>query len=377
MSNGVSSSQQGNNLYSDMNLWFKKHDIIAAQNQSMVNLNTSEMDRAVNAYENLYLDFRENSPQVYTTPAPQRGTEEFNNELDEFTDFAFSSVYGAQEENIYEVQKGDSLWKITRTHYDNELADEEIAAQVAKIIENNNITTPDLLEIGQKIDLSSLDKLSDEALEVLQLYTDMFDYATYIAIDDYESIENNYNAQREKVGLDFDFMEGKDPQNEEEYNAQVLKLAQQEVELKDTDKDGKLSPSEYILPEVVDYIKTPTIQAVQDTNKNGKFDDEEEEALTSQQEAYDEEMQASIRTKGARMFEIIDNFMTVTDEEGNEIKVSDGDDLLSAQELAAYYLHLDEFQGEGKEKLRDGKINIDMTAEYSDFLINQVFSDEA
>ena len=57
---------------------------------------------------------------------------------------------------------------------------------------------------------------------------------------------NDYNKKEEEIGLNFNFMEGKNADQEDEYEEQINKLAKGEFEQKDADGDGKVTFEEYI-----------------------------------------------------------------------------------------------------------------------------------
>ena len=65
-----------------------------------------------------------------------------------------------------------------------------------------------------------------------------------------ESIYDDYLKKEEELSLEFDFMEGKDAEKEDEYEEQIHKLAQGELEKKDANGDGVVTKEEYINDEL-------------------------------------------------------------------------------------------------------------------------------
>ncbi len=168
--------------------------------------------------------------------------------------------------------------------------------------------------------------------------------ALYAAKDDntYNAIYEEYFTKTEEIGYEFDFMEGKDSTNEDDYNEQILKLGQGEIATMDTDGDGEVSLDEYILAETADL------------NEND-----------------DKDMQAEAYTMSTLLFNIIDQGLGSSDSSGS----------LSAEELASFYKNLDQFNLD--ENLNgylsgefDGKFNIDEASQFATFLINNMIKPE-
>lgn len=154
--------------------------------------------------------------------------------------------------------------------------------------------------------------------------------------------ESTYLEAGEKIGLDFDFMEGKDPKDEEAYNEQTLKLGQGEMEVKDLDGNGEVEFNEYFTQETAGDILR-----YKEMIKAGEID--EETVIDMLSEVY---IQANA------VFEIIDKHM------------GDKNGTLDEKEFQQYYIHLDEYVGDGTTD-RNGSINIDQISEYPLYLANQ------
>ena len=174
-----------------------------------------------------------------------------------------------------------------------------------------------------------------EKQQVSQLYKNMINWqqqhtdainnaleASYLAETDAQKdeIAQQYNDEATKIGYEFDFMEGKDPNNKEEYNEQTLKLGQGDVISMDTNGDGEVSYEEYLNYEL-----------------NGLTEEEYEIA----------------RPIAGELFHIIDENLENSDFSGT----------LSAKEFASFYKNLDQlevdenFQGQSTGMF-DGKLNI-------------------
>ena len=147
--------------------------------------------------------------------------------------------------------------------------------------------------------------------------------ASYLAKTDAQRDEilQQYNDEATKIGYEFDFMEGKDPNNKEEYDEQTLKLGQGDVISMDADGNGEVSYKEYL-----------------DYELNGLTEEEYQIA----------------RPIAGELFHIIDE----------NLKNSDFSGTLSAEEFASFYKNLDQlkidenFQGQLTGEF-DGKLNID------------------
>jgi len=151
-----------------------------------------------------------------------------------------------------------------------------------------------------------------------------------------EQIFEDYGKAEEEIGLSFDFMEGKDAKNEEEYNAQIHELAQGDFDKKDADGDGVVTFAEYIADEISSL------------NAN----DDEETIAEAEAYAY---LMASI------MDEKIGN--------------SNKDGALSVEEFESFYKNLDAFNGEGFDEQGDGVITTD-AFDMPSWLINNIFSED-
>jgi len=156
------------------------------------------------------------------------------------------------------------------------------------------------------------------------------------------TIFDNYDKNQEKIGLEFDFMEGQDPSNEKNYTEQLLKLGQGEIASKDTNKDGEVSLAEYIANELQDL---------------GESDDED--------------MALDAVTTSYLMFQIMDQGMGNSDSSGK----------LSAEEFASFYKNMDSFklnenlEGELTQEY-DGKLDMDSAGEFIPFLVQNIFDEE-
>ncbi len=70
------------------------------------------------------------------------------------------------------------------------------------------------------------------------------------ALDEADSMiddaEKTYTNNRQQAGIDYSFMEGRNPQDEQAYSEQLNKFTAAEIALKDKNQDGILSKDEYI-----------------------------------------------------------------------------------------------------------------------------------
>ena len=119
-----------------------------------------------------------------------------------------------------------------------------------------------------------------------------------------EGILAEYFNQGSEIGFEYDFMEGKDPNNEQDYNAQLQKLGEGEVTAMDQNGDGEISLEEYLDSELKDIDEDDTIETIALGYAMAHF-----------------------------MFQMIDEGM------GN----SDSSGTLSADEFASLYKNLDQF----------------------------------
>lgn len=157
-----------------------------------------------------------------------------------------------------------------------------------------------------------------------------------------EGILAEYFNQGSEIGFEYDFMEGKDPNNEQDYNTQLQKLGEGEVAAMDKGGDGEISLEEYL--------------------------NEELKGIT---EDDSEDMVAQVKTMATLLFQIIDQGMGDCDSSGT----------LDADDFASFYKNMDQFQlDENYEGALtnefDGKIDIDSASEFVPYLINQMISPE-
>lgn len=157
-----------------------------------------------------------------------------------------------------------------------------------------------------------------------------------------EGILAEYFNQGSEIGFEYDFMEGKNANNEQDYNTQLQKLGEGEVTAMDKDGDGEISLEEYL--------------------------NEELKGIT---EDDSEDMVAQVKTMATLLFQIIDQGMGDCDSSGT----------LDADDFASFYKNLDQFQlDENYEGALtgefDGKIDIDSASEFVPYLINQMISPE-
>lgn len=159
---------------------------------------------------------------------------------------------------------------------------------------------------------------------------EQYDYDTYTKIE-------------EGISTTFDFMEGKDADNEQDYDKQTLKLGQGEVQQKDSNNDGVVSYVEYFSQEAAPIVKD--------------YKEMIEEGMITEQEAIDNLTQAYVQAQ--TVFTIIDSKM------GND------DDFLDEEEFQSYYQYMNEYSinnNDGKK----GQLSIDDITDYPEFLANQV-----
>lgn len=152
------------------------------------------------------------------------------------------------------------------------------------------------------------------------------------------------------LSLEFNFMEGKNANNKDIYNSQLMKLAKGCLEYLDTDNDGKLSINEYFFcPEIKNEIEAYKILVKQgDIDKDYAID------------AFTEQLKVA-----TNVFNIIDT------------KMGNSDGVLDVNELRQYYEYLDKYSSDSDERVADGKIGINEVTDYPEYLSNQVaVSDE-
>ena len=157
-----------------------------------------------------------------------------------------------------------------------------------------------------------------------------------------------FNAYKEyydnidKIGYEYNFMEGKDSNNEEDYSAQLQELGKAEILATDIDGDNQISFEEYVT------AQTETL--------GGEID---------------KETYAEILTMCDLTFTIIDEGMGNSDKNG----------YLSADEMASFYKNLDRYSlDENNEGYLndqgDGKFNIDEASDFISYLINNMIEPE-
>ena len=142
----------------------------------------------------------------------------------------------------------------------------------------------------------------------------------------------------------FSFMDGKDPNQGDNYFEQLALLAQGEMLAKDSNEDGFLDVSEYILAE---------LESLEKTNAALGWDVSPEEA-------------AIIAANSEMLFSIIDN------------KISkDGDGKLSIDELAQYNFLMDKASKEGFTGEKDGELSATYSSAATESLIYGFFDEES
>ena len=146
------------------------------------------------------------------------------------------------------------------------------------------------------------------------------------------NVYDGYFNQKRQLGQTFDFMEGKDADNDNEYNEQLLKLAKAEIADKDYNGDGVVSYNEYIYEYSLDKLGAGT-------DKN----------------------EAEIYADAEYLAGIIDK------------KMGNGDGYIQDEELAQFYKNMDGYVGDGTQDF-DGKLDIDKSLAYPEFLIGQISS---
>ena len=123
-----------------------------------------------------------------------------------------------------------------------------------------------------------------------------------------------YLKKEEEIGLEFDFMQGKDPNNIEDYNLQTLALAKGDVFEMDKNNDKRVSLEEY-----VDYDLSGI-----------EFDSVEEKAEAA--------------AMSELTFRMIDSLAINENEDSNSANYKEGDGLLDSKEIAQYYQDMDGVQ---------------------------------
>lgn len=121
-----------------------------------------------------------------------------------------------------------------------------------------------------------------------------------------------YNDETEKIGYTFNFMEGKNPANQEDYMAQIAKLASGDFSSKDTDNDGQVTQTEYIMNEV--YSQATNLSP---------------------------EEKAQVATMALLAFQAIDSLVLADSNKENDINA--GDNLLDVNDFQNLYKTLDGF----------------------------------
>ena len=266
----------------------------------------------------------------------------------------------------YTIQSGDNLWNIAKNTYGENLkSNADIQKAVDAISKNNNIKNPDVISIGSNLNLPDITSIFETAQSAQtesatgesqeqkasaaqnddSLFQELNEWQGEhqvlmekvingeVSFDDYENM-------KELTGSSFDFMDGKDYNNEEEYNNQTLELAQGELMAKDSNNDEQVSFNEYFSHEMgleIENVKTLI--------KNGEIS--KDDAVSYIKDAY---------ILAQKLYNVIDQ------------KMGNGDNYIDAEEFQTFYQYLDEFDNEGK----DGKFDIDAMSEYPEFLANQI-----
>jgi len=248
----------------------------------------------------------------------------------------------------YTIQTGDNLWNIAKKQY-NLSTNNDIQKAVNLIVQNNNISNPNLIFAQSKIELPELQnetktaELKNETDEnIFEEFSKWQDNHADLMLefDSYEDYLNSTEAS--DLGLDFDFMDGKDFNNEEEYNSQLLKLAQGEIKQKDKNDDNKISLNEYL----EDEFKTGALE-YQELIKDG---------IMTEETAVD--IYSNVLAEAITVFSIIDS------------EIGDNDNYINDKEFATYYSYMDKYSNKNKDT--DGKLNIEAITNYPEFLANQV-----
>ena len=86
--------------------------------------------------------------------------------------------------------------------------------------------------------------VSEEDQKLYDSYTNWRDAHTQLIGEDIPFFD--YIQKQEKLGLEFDFMQGKDVNNEDDYRLQTLALGKGQVIEMDTDNDNRVSLDEYM-----------------------------------------------------------------------------------------------------------------------------------
>ena len=150
-----------------------------------------------------------------------------------------------------------------------------------------------------------------------------------------EDVLAQYFNKQEEIGTEFDFAQGKDATNADEYQEALDILGKGEVQSMDLDFDGNISREEYIANE---------LSGVEDEFK-------QETAIA----AY-------------LMFDFIDETL------GND------DESISSNEFARFYKNMDGFKlnENGEYELTqdfDGKFDIDSSSEFVNYIMENIFDD--
>ena len=171
-------------------------------------------------------------------------------------------------------------------------------------------------ELNATVTLRCLDKI-DTQLANGEITEDEHEAAT-------NSFLNIYAEETGNIGFNFDFMGGKDANNEQDYDAQLAKLGFGDILEQDTNGDGLISRSEFIVFEVNDSVSQLT-----------------------------PEQKTQAATDAFILFDAI-----------NQLQ-DNGDDVLSMSDFKAFYRVLDEYNYDETQEMAvhngiaDGQIDYD------------------
>lgn len=153
---------------------------------------------------------------------------------------------------------------------------------------------------------------------------------------DPELVLDAYKEKYDEIGQYFDFMQGKDVNNRDEYKSQLAILAQGEFSETDLNQNGEVSLGEYTESQLKGVLKGD-----------------------------DDEFIAQVKATSLLMFRLMDEAMGNSDESGK----------LSKEEYMSFYENLDKFDGENIGEV-DGKLDIETASTMVDFLTTNMFTKE-
>lgn len=270
----------------------------------------------------------------------------------------------------YTIQAGDNLSKIAKQFYGDKLkSNEDYQKAIGAIAKNNDIKDVNLIFSGAKLNMPNADSIFDskQTPEVKNTQKTPKQEKPDASTNIFSQLENweksheelmalsssieEYDSNKEELGTSFDFMEGFDVNDKNQYDKQTLKLAQGEIKAKDIDDDGLVSYNEYLIDEL--------------GGETGRIKEMISSGVLSEDDAVSMVSEAIIDSN--KVFNIIDLM------ESDGSLASEGDKKLDIEEFQAYYQHLDEYTGNSDgSTLRDGKIDIDFVTQYPEYLANQV-----